>query len=325
MSDPSTQHQPVMLQECLEHLSLRPGSAVVDGTLGYGGHSVAMLAVIGREGRLLGLDQDPHALAAADARLAAYCEAQGWPPPYPYRLHRGNFETIAEAARAEGFASVQGVLLDLGVSSPQLDVAERGFSFRADGPLDMRMDPTAPETAADLVNTLPEAELADLIWEFGEERFSRRIARRIVEFRQREPFQTTRQLADTVRHSYPPAMRHGPIHPATRTFQALRIAVNRELDVLAQALAGAAEILAEGGRIVVLSYHSLEDRIVKRAFERLAGRCHCPRELPVCACGAQERMRIVTRKPLTPTPEEVDRNPRARSAKLRAAERISGS
>jgi 16S rRNA (cytosine1402-N4)-methyltransferase len=204
----------------------------------------------------------------------------------------------------------------------QLDLAGRGFSFRVEGPLDMRMNPEEDVPASDLLRSLPEEELARIIWEWGEERYSRRIARRIVERRSTAPLSTTRELADLVWHAYPAKERHGRLHPATRTFQAIRIAVNEELAALEPALMAAAEQLAPGGRIVVLSYHSLEDRIVKRTFEFLAGRCRCPPELPMCRCGAVERCRILTRKPLEPSADEVERNPRARSARLRAVERV---
>jgi 16S rRNA (cytosine1402-N4)-methyltransferase len=214
-------------------------------------------------------------------------------------------------------------LLDLGVSSLQLDHPERGFSFRAEGPLDMRMDPAQPVTAADLVNERSERELADILFHLGEERFARRIARRIVDARQRQPLRTTRELADLVRRAVPGTGAHR-LDPATRTFQALRIAVNRELDVLEPALRYACDALAPGGRLVVLAYHSLEDRIVKRTFEWLSGRCRCPPELPTCQCGAVPRLSVLTRKPVTPSEEETRANPRSRSAKLRAAERPKG-
>jgi 16S rRNA (cytosine1402-N4)-methyltransferase len=310
-----------MLAECLEYLALPPGGTVVDATLGLGGHSAAMLERVGPEGTLVGLDQDPGALSRADARLRVRCAELGW-TACPIRLVRSNFGRLDEALDGQGIAQADGFLFDLGVSSMQLDLAERGFSFRSPGPLDMRMDPEGPTTAADLVNTLPEAELARILWEFGDERYSRRIARRIVEERDRAPFETTSRLADLARGLYPPRERHGRIHPATRTFQALRIAVNKELEAIEPALMAAVDRLTPGGRIVVLAYHSLEDRIVKRTFEYLSGRCRCAPELPACRCGAAARVRILTRKPVEPSAAEIQCNPRARSARLRAAEAL---
>jgi 16S rRNA (cytosine1402-N4)-methyltransferase len=292
-------HVPVMPAECLEHLAPPPGGTVLDATLGLGGHAELLLRAVGAAGRLIAVDQDPEALRLAEGRLRAACREWGW-DDCPVTFVRANFREF---------------LFDLGVSSMQLDRPERGFSFRAEGPLDMRMDSEAPESAADLANTLPEAELARLLWEFGDERHSRRIARRIVE---RRPLRTTLDLEQAVWSAYPAAERNGRIHPATRTFQALRIAVNGELAALEPALLGAADRLKPGGRLVVLAYHSLEDRIVKRTFEFLAGRCRCPAEAPVCGCGAVPRARILTRKPLEPGEAEVAANPRARSARLRA-------
>ena len=313
-------HLPVMLAECLEYLSLPEGGTAVDGTLGLGGHAREMLRRVGPEGTVVGLDRDPEALRRAGERIAEDCAAWGW-RHCPLRTAHTDFRHIAEALDELDVEQVHGALFDLGVSSMQLDLADRGFSFRAAGPLDMRMNPTEGETAADLVNTLPEVELARILWEYGDERFSRRIARRVVERRGGQPFRTTAELADLIWHAYPPGERHGRIHPATRSFQALRIAVNDELAALEPALTAAVERLAPGGRVVVLAYHSLEDRIVKRAFEYLSGRCRCPVELPLCQCGVREQVRILTRKPLSPSEEEVTRNPRARSARLRAVER----
>jgi 16S rRNA (cytosine1402-N4)-methyltransferase len=312
-----------MLAETLSWLAPRAGSSVVDATVGLGGHAAAMLERIGPGGRLIGIDRDPAALALAGKRLDRLCQGWGWERPWPWSLQRGSFRDLRAILDSLNVTAVDSVLFDLGVSSLQLDEPERGFSFRGEGPLDMRMDPEAGIPAAELVNNLPEAELANLLWQYGDERLSRRIARRIVAQRAREPFRTTRELADLVTGCYPPEARHGRLHPATRTFQALRIAVNDELPALEAAMTALPEYLAPGGRVVVLSYHSLEDRIVKRAFEYLAGRCRCPPELLACACGAQPLLKILTRKPVTPSPEEVAANPRARSARLRAAERLS--
>jgi 16S rRNA (cytosine1402-N4)-methyltransferase len=327
MSDPAVRHEPVMTAECLEYLAPRPGGVFVDATLGLGGHAVEILRRIGSSGRLIGLDRDPEAIRRAETRLRDALEsgipalesAIPSPKSEPFVTARTDFRHLGDALDGAGVDHADGFLFDLGVSSLQLDLAERGFSFRQSGPLDMRMDPEQETTAADLVNHLPEAELARVLWEYGEERYSRRIARRILE---RRPLKTTSDLAEAVWGAYPPKERYGRIHPATRTFQALRIAVNNELAALEPALLAAVERLRPGGRIVVLSYHSLEDRIVKRALEFLAGRCRCPSELPACACGAVPRVLILTRKPVEPGQEEVARNPRARSARLRAAEKL---
>jgi len=310
------QHEPVMLAECLEHLAARPGATIVDGTLGLGGHAEALLERVGPHGRVVGLDRDPEALRRAERRLRESCAAWGW-EACPVLTARTDFRHLADALDSLGVDAVDGFLFDLGVSSMQLDLAERGFSFRQSGPLDMRMDPDGPTTAAEVVNSRKEEELARILWEYGEERYSRRIVRRIIE---RRPLHTTAELAKVVFESYPPAERRGRIHPATRTFQALRVAVNDELGALEPAMMAAASRLRPGGRIVVLAYHSLEDRIIKRAFESLSGRCRCPEEFPICTCNPREQVRILTRKPLRPTDEETERNPRARSARLRAVE-----
>jgi 16S rRNA (cytosine1402-N4)-methyltransferase len=310
-----------MLAECLEHLAPQPGDIMVDATLGLGGHARELLHRIGPSGRLVGLDRDTQALVLADARLREACAAWGW-SECPLLTARTDFRHLGETLDRSGIGGAAGFLFDLGVSSMQLDQPERGFSFRSPGPLDMRMNPEEGPPAAELVNSLPEAELARILWEYGEERYSRRIARRIVERRQSTPLESTQDLVDAVWGAYPPKERHGRIHPATRTFQALRIAVNDELAALEPALHAAADRLAPGGRIVVLSYHSLEDRIVKRTFEYLAGKCRCPGEIPVCICNPEQRVRILTRKPLSPSEAEVARNPRARSARLRAVLRL---
>jgi 16S rRNA (cytosine1402-N4)-methyltransferase len=305
-----------MLAEVRAALAPRLGSVIVDATVGAGGHAAALLADLDSTGRLIGLDQDPEALALAARQLAAIRD------PSAFVLLQANFGELRAALAGIGVTQIDGLLFDLGVSSMQLDRPERGFSFRADGPLDMRMSPDAPATAAQLVQELPEAELARIFFEYGEERWSRRIARRIVERRRRRPFTTTADLAGVVREAIPRRDPSG-IDPATRVFQALRIAVNRELEVLEGALIQGAELLAPGGRIAVLSYHSLEDRIVKQTFAWLSGRCRCPKTLPACACGARPLLQLVTRKPLVPSEAERHANPRSRSAKLRVAERQS--
>ena len=298
-------HTPVLLDEVIAGLSPKSGGRYVDGTLGGGGHAAAILERSAPDGRLLGLDADPAALAAAGLRLAPF-EARFTPA-------HGNFRDLGRLARERGFDRVDGILLDLGVSSHQLDTPERGFSFAADAPLDMRLDPTEGDTAADLVNRLPEGELADLIFRYGEERGSRRVARFIAEARRKRPIARTAELAELVARAL--GGRHGKIHPATRTFQALRIAVNRELESLEAALPQAVELLAPGGRLAVISFHSLEDRIVKLFFRAESG----------YGGTGHARLAIVTKKPLEAGEEENRANPRARSAKLRIAERVVSS
>jgi 16S rRNA (cytosine1402-N4)-methyltransferase len=303
-------HQPVLLAEVLDGLALKAGARVIDGTLGAGGHAEAMLEATAPTGQLLGIDRDVGALETAQARLA----------PFESRLHvwYGSYAEMAQAAAETGFGAVDAVLLDLGLSSLQLDDPQRGFAFRYDAPLDMRFDQHTPQTAADLVNDLPEEELAELIHDYGEERYARRIARAIVAAR---PLQSTTALQETVTHAIPHTHRER-IHPATRTFQALRIAVNDELGALERGLPQAVDLLKPGGRLAVISFHSLEDRIVKQFVRREASDCICPPEQPVCTCGHKARLLLINRKPITASAAEIDRNPRARSAKLRIAERI---
>lgn len=312
----SAYHTPVMLAECLDALNLAPGRCVVDGTLGGGGHSRAIAERIAPGGVLIALDQDGEAIAEATRTLADVPEA------VDVRLRQTNFAEIAAAVATEGIGGVDGVLLDLGVSSHQLDTAGRGFAFRYVGALDMRMDQSDAETrtAADLVNTLPEAELARIFFEYGEESRSRPIAAEIVRRRRTKPLVSTEDLVDAVRATMPMRTRAGEIHPATKVFQALRIAVNRELEVLETVLRGAATILAPGGRLVVMSYHSLEDRIVKNTFAELSGK-RVESDLPDPVPRAEPILTVLTKKPVAPTDEETRKNPRARSAKLRIAER----
>jgi 16S rRNA (cytosine1402-N4)-methyltransferase len=313
----SAYHTPVMLAESLEGLALALGRRVVDATLGGAGHSLAIAKKIAPGGLLIGLDQDPDALTEAGRVFAE----QG-PPDVDVRLRRSNFAQIGEALDAEGIAAIDGALFDLGVSSHQLDTAERGFAFRYHGPLDMRMNPEEGESAADLLNRLPEAEIARILFEYGEEARSRRIAAEIVRRRAQQPLRTTEDLVDAIRGAMPFRTRPGEIHPATRTFQAVRIAVNAELDVLATALRAAAERLAPGGRLVVIAYHSLEDRIVKNLFAELSGK-RVESDLPLPGPPPEPILSLVTKKPLVATEAEVRENPRARSAKLRVAERIA--
>ncbi len=295
------QHQPVLMNQTLNSLKLRPGGVYLDGTLGGGGHTEAILQATEPDGKVIGLDQDDEALAAASQRLKPFGER--------FCPIRANFAEMEQVLAAEGIAGLDGVLLDIGVSSHQLDEPDRGFSYMQDGPLDMRMDRRGGQTAADLVAELSESELANLIYRYGEEKFSRRIARRIVEQRAQTPIESTKQLAEL-------------ISAAKRTFQALRIAVNDELGVLERGLVAAFASLKSGGRLSVITFHSLEDRIVKNYFAGLAKGCECPPDFPVCVCGKQPQALLITRRPQTATEDELQSNPRARSAKLRTVEKL---
>jgi 16S rRNA (cytosine1402-N4)-methyltransferase len=308
-------HQPVLLEEAVDLLGVSPGAIVVDATLGPGGHAEALLARVGESGRVIGIDRDPAALAFAGRRLA-------WAQGRFTALH-GDHRDIVQLLHDAGIVTVDAILADLGISSYQLDDAARGFGFQTDGPLDMRMDPSSGlPTAAALLAALDERELAALISRWGEEREARRIARAIVRRRSEGPLETTRQLARLVEDTLGPAARRFKIHPATRTFQALRIAVNAEIEGLPAFVAGAVSILRRGGRLAVITFHSLEDRAVKQTMRDLAHRCICPPGLPVCACGREDLVRILTPRPVVPGDDEVRANPRARSAKLRAVERL---
>ena len=311
---PRGDHEPVLLGEVLAHLAPAPGRTVVDATVGAGGHAVALAERVGPAGRLIGIDRDPAALELAARALARFGERV-----LLLRGDHSDLERLLDDARIE---QIDAVLFDLGVSSMQLDSAGRGFSFRHDGPLDMRMDPDAATTAADLVNALPEEELRRLVLRFGEERRARAVARAIVRRRAERPFTRTLELAEVVRGALGPAARRFRIDPATRTFQALRIAVNAELDSLGPTLDAAVARLAPGGRVALISFHSLEDRTVKHALRALAERCVCPPDLPRCGCGRLPLVRVVTPRPVRPTPAELARNPRSRSARLRVAERL---
>lgn len=309
-------HRPVLLQETLKFLAPERGGLFVDCTLGLGGHSEAILEASSNT-RVLGIDRDLTALEYARQRLAAFGER--------FKSIHANFHDIANALRDKGEKDPAGILADLGVSSLQLDSAERGFSFRFEAPLDMRMDSTVGPTAADLLAELPESEIARIIFEFGEERHSRRIARRIVERREQgQPVATTTDLADLVLRAVGGG-KWKKIHPATRTFQALRIAVNEELEGLAEFVQTSIDLLEPNGQLVVISFHSLEDRIVKQEFRRLAGQCQCPPRVPVCSCGRRKAVEILTKRPITAAEQELDENPRARSAKLRACRKLSSS
>lgn len=303
-----------MYAEVIRLLAPRPGGVYVDGTLGGAGHAAGVLEASAPDGILIGFDRDREALEAAAAKLAPFGNR--------VRLFHANFSQLSEVLEREGLGPVDGVLLDLGVSSHQLDTGERGFSFQRDAALDMRMDTTSGVTAADLVNTLPARELEQIIWDFGEERWARRIAAAIVAARTAAPIETTLQLADLVKGAIPRARWEARLHPATRTFQALRIAVNEELASLREGLEAGMRSLVSGGRLVVISFHSLEDRIVKNYFNAEAKGCVCPKSAPLCVCGRLPVLRKLTGKPLTATQEEVEANPRSRSAKLRAAVKL---
>ena len=310
-------HEPVLLREAIEALAIRPGARYVDATAGLGGHSSAIIEAALPGGRLLSIDRDHNAVALATERLALHGDA--------VLVVRGAFEDVSEICAEHGFTPVDGILFDLGVSSMQLDAPGRGFSFQRDEPLDMRMDPDDDVTAADIVNRYEERALATLIYEYGEEPRSRRIARAIVE---RRPIRTTGELVQAIERAVgrPRPSRGGraPMHPATLTFQALRIAVNRELEQLDEALEGARDLLAAGGRLVVISFHSLEDRRVKEFIRLHASDCICPPKQPVCTCDHHASLREIVRRPIRPSEAEMARNPRSRSAKMRVAERIDG-
>ena len=312
-------HIPVLLAECLEYLKLETKHTFVDATLGGAGHSLEAAKLLGREGTLIGIDQDDMALEAAGLKLGTMPEADR---PNIELLH-GNFGDMDELLLSAEIPGVDAFLFDLGVSSPQLDVPSRGFSFKENGPLDMRMDRGKQTlTAEEIVNTFNAADLSRIIRANSDEKWASRIAEFIVRERQKEPITQTDQLVEIIKAAIPASARRAGGHPAKRTFQALRIEVNGELDVLRRGLDAAIRWLNPGGRIAVISYHSLEDRIVKDTFARFADRCTCPPDLPLCVCGKKPILKIVTRKPVLPTEGEIAGNPRARSAKLRVAERL---
>lgn len=307
-------HVPVMLQEVLDNLDPQPGDVVCDCTLGGAGHSVELARRVAPSGLSLGIDQDDMALEAASARMAQEVPDASFVPL------RGNFGDLDELLLRAEVPGVDCFLFDLGVSSPQLDIAERGFSYHEDAPLDMRMNPEdGGASAADVVNGYEESELARIIRLYGDERFAQRIAHRICERRAKQPIETTLQLVDVIKEAIPAAARRHGGHPARKTFQALRIEVNQELDVLERGLRAAVRWANPGGRICVISYHSLEDRIVKHVFSEMSQGCTCPPDLPVCVCGHVPVLDVRTRKPLTASPQEVEDNPRARSALTRVA------
>ena len=306
-------HKPVLLDECLEALAIRPDGIYLDGTLGRAGHSLEIVRRL-TTGRLIAVDRDETALEAARERLAPYMEK--------VTLVHSNFERVGEIVEQLGLPGVDGMLFDLGVSSPQLDDARRGFSYMHDAPLDMRMDRSASLTARDVVNTWSYEELRRILFEYGEERYAPVIAKHICQKRDVSPIETTYELVDIIKGAMPPQALREKQHPAKRSFQAIRIAVNGELDALSPMLSAAAEHLNVGGRLAVISFHSLEDRIIKKSLQELATGCTCPPNFPVCVCGKTPKMKLITRKPITSGQAELLYNPRARSAKLRVAEKL---
>ncbi|MCR5845749.1 MAG: 16S rRNA (cytosine(1402)-N(4))-methyltransferase RsmH [bacterium] len=313
-------HTPVLAEETIELLQLKPESIFVDCTLGGAGHSILAAETLHAEGTLTGIDQDPMAIAAAAARLKrAY-------PDLDFRPLEGDFKDMDELLIRAEIPWVDGFLFDLGLSSPQIDFPERGFSYKEDAPLDMRRNPGRQTlTAAEVINTYNAADLTRILRDYGEERWASRIASFIVDSRASKPIGTTLELVDIVKAAIPANARRSGGHPAKRTFQALRIEVNGELEGLRQALERALAWMSEGARIAVISYHSLEDRIVKDFFSKMAKGCTCPPDLPVCVCGNKPKLEVITRKPVVPSEDEIEANPRARSAKLRVAQRVNAS
>ena len=311
--DLSYGHRPVLLEECLEALAIRPDGIYVDGTLGRAGHSLEIARRL-TTGRLIGIDRDETAIAAARERLRDYMDH--------VTLVHSNFDRIGAILEELNISGADGMLFDLGVSSPQLDDAQRGFSYMHNAPLDMRMDRTSALDAHQVVNRWPYEELRRILYEYGEERYAPAIAKGICRARETAPIETTLQLVDVIKSAMPPQALREKQHPAKRSFQAIRIAVNGELDALPPMLNAAAEHLNTGGRLAVISFHSLEDRIIKKTMQELATGCTCPPNFPVCVCGKTPKMKLISRKPITPDDGELTENPRARSAKLRVAEKL---
>ena len=307
-------HYSVLLDECIEALNIKPDGLYVDGTAGGGGHSLEIAKRLTEGGRLIAIDRDDAAIAAATARLADYSDR--------VTFVRNNFSAVADVCDMLGIEKIDGILLDLGVSSYQLDTAERGFTHNTDAPLDMRMDRRGELDAYTVVNGYTYEQLKRVIWEYGEERFAPKIASAIVRRREKEPIKSTGELVDVIKSAIPASAREGGHHPAKRTFQAIRIEVNGELDAIEPTVRAAADRLASGGRIAIITFHSLEDRIVKQTYADLASGCNCPKSLPICVCGRKPTVNVLTRKPILPSEREVEENPRSRSAKLRVAEKI---
>ena len=306
-------HKSVLLWECIDALNIRPNGIYLDGTLGGGGHSLEICRRL-TNGRLIGVDRDEVALEAAKKRLSRHARK--------VTLVHDNFENIALILDALNLDKIDGMLFDLGVSSPQLDDGSRGFSYMADAPLDMRMDQGSSLTAYEIVNNYPKDELRRILYEYGEERYAPQIAAAIERVRSDRPIETTLELVDIIKSAMPERALREKQHPAKRSFQAIRIAVNDELKAVQEAMERSIDLLAPGGRLAVITFHSLEDRIVKNAFRSAAQGCTCPKDFPVCVCGKQAKVKLVARKPLLPSMEEIARNPRARSAKLRVCEKM---
>ena len=307
------EHKSVLLHETIDSLNIKADGIYVDGTLGGGGHAFEVCRRLGDGGKLIGIDQDGDAIAAATERLKEF--------PGRTVIVRNNYENIAEVLRDLGIEKVDGIYLDLGVSSYQLDPAERGFTYREDVPLDMRMDQRNPRTAADIVNTYSESELYRMIRDYGEDRFAKNIAKHIVKAREKKPIETTGELTEIIKAAIPAKIRATGGHPAKQTFQAIRIELNRELDVLNRSIDRMIGLLNPGGRLSIITFHSLEDRIVKTRFKTNENPCTCPPDFPVCVCGKKSRGRVITRKPILPSEEEIQENSRSKSAKLRVFER----
>ncbi len=306
-------HTSVLLNETIDNLNIRPDGIYVDGTLGGGGHALEVAKRLGEGGRLIGIDQDADAILAATERLKEYQDR--------VTIVRSNYCNMPQELKNLGIEKVDGIVLDLGVSSYQLDNEERGFTYRVDAPLDMRMDQRQTQTASDIVNGYEERELYRIIRDYGEDKFAKNIAKHIVAARQQSPIMTTGQLTQIIRESIPMKIQAAGGHPAKRTFQAIRIELNKELDVLRDSLDGMIDLLDDGGRLCIITFHSLEDRIVKTIFRKNENPCTCPPDFPVCVCGKKSKGRVITRKPILPSDEEMEENPRSKSAKLRIFEK----
>ncbi len=307
------EHKSVLLYETVDSLNIKPDGIYVDGTLGGGGHAYEVCSRLGKHGRLIGIDQDADAIAAATKRLEPFADK--------VTVVRSNYENIASVLHDLGIEKVDGIYLDLGVSSYQLDTASRGFTYREDAPLDMRMDQRNTQTAADIVNTYSETELYHIIRDYGEDRFAKNIAKHIVQRRQEKLYETTGELIETIKAAIPAKIRATGGHPAKRTFQAIRIELNHELDVLNRSIDTMIDLLNPGGRLSIITFHSLEDRIVKKRFRDNENPCICPPEFPVCMCGRKSKGTVITRKPIVPGEEELEYNKRSKSSKLRVFER----
>lgn len=307
-------HVSVLLDETIENLDIKPDGIYVDGTLGGAGHAREVCKRMGENGRFIGIDQDEEAIAVSTKRLEEFGEK--------VTIVKNNYVHMKQVLQAQGIDKVDGIVLDLGVSSYQLDNAERGFSYMEDAPLDMRMDREQPITAKDIVNRYPEAELVRIIKDYGEERYARNIARNVLREREKKEIETTGQLVDIIRSSMPAKARNGKGHPAKRTFQAIRIECNQELEVLREALDDMIDLLNDGGRLCIITFHSLEDRMVKNSFRKAEQPCTCPPDFPVCVCGKKSKGKVVTRKPILPSEEEIKENSRSKSAKLRVFKKV---